>query len=813
MRRSNLLTLRKFFNWNSSWFDNYNYSHLILKDLTINIYLTSIFKILKIPTSMFNIKYFNNTSILITFDLFIIWIYKLYKYSRKFITKSILLFKQFDSSTIINKKENNDLNKFESKNAYEIEENEMYNEEDKKKDKEKDEEIFEEYVDQVSNQHDDTEYDEDIIDYYYIFSTVYGTRKYINIHFEEDNDIDLISEIENYSSIDLNSKTIEYNIITNKSDQSYIRYEIKYEAKYTDNNFNYQEEQSKYYDEEDHYDINYEKEQCEYENYDEDDSNYEEEQYDNEDHYNTNYEKEQSKYEYDTVENIDINYKVKETNNLIKDINVSGIDYEYKTDIDIQYFGHNEYYSDINDFEIKESKWVDIINFNNILINKKLFFTKKYIYCLKQDYFFFKKNIYLFFKYIDFIIDESYFYKYSNLFFFKYNKLSNKLLFNINNYNTLNIDLEYYEIDDIYTPKPIYFKYDYDKFNLESLISLIFYIKNNNYFLYKIFKHKTKLSRTLKYLLFMHKMHHYKHNYSYSIQKEYLYWSLFFFLKYYKKIIFNKIIYFFLKKKLKCKYFFSFLKLLNMYKRINYTNYKLIITNVQWLKTEFFFFYKKNYIFKYYWGDDLINTYFFKKYFFSEFFNVLINSIQQTIYNYTNKQYFIYIVPNIFYQYTPYIKSAKLISDYIYIKAKRRFTLTKIFKTIKYWQMNEKIIARNVLEQVKFEDDDNNNNDNNDNYYYYNYNDNTEEDSIFLFSIYRTPLRGLRILISGPPYKARRKVRKFYHLWVADYQITGKMPLQYINLSIDYYQTHITLKRATLGLKTWILLESYEIFK
>jgi hypothetical protein len=63
------------------------------------------------------------------------------------------------------------------------------------------------------------------------------------------------------------------------------------------------------------------------------------------------------------------------------------------------------------------------------------------------------------------------------------------------------------------------------------------------------------------------------------------------------------------------------------------------------------------------------------------------------------------------------------------------------------------------------------------------------------------PLKGIRILLSGPPSKARRKSKVFYHLWVANHYITGNMPLQSFDYVIDYYQTYIVLKRASLGLK------------
>jgi hypothetical protein len=65
----------------------------------------------------------------------------------------------------------------------------------------------------------------------------------------------------------------------------------------------------------------------------------------------------------------------------------------------------------------------------------------------------------------------------------------------------------------------------------------------------------------------------------------------------------------------------------------------------------------------------------------------------------------------------------------------------------------------------------------------------------------RLPLKGIRCLCSGPAYKARRKTRRFYHLWIANYTLTGSMSLQQLRYKIDYHQTFIVLKRATIGLK------------
>ena len=77
---------------------------------------------------------------------------------------------------------------------------------------------------------------------------------------------------------------------------------------------------------------------------------------------------------------------------------------------------------------------------------------------------------------------------------------------------------------------------------------------------------------------------------------------------------------------------------------------------------------------------------------------------------------------------------------------------------------------------------------------------------LFFSSFY--PVVGLRILCSGTFYKGRRKLRKYYHLWVADFKITGGMPLNSYTSNIEFYQSSIPLKHASLGLKVWVLFYS-----
>ena len=191
----------------------------------------------------------------------------------------------------------------------------------------------------------------------------------------------------------------------------------------------------------------------------------------------------------------------------------------------------------------------------------------------------------------------------------------------------------------------------------------------------------------------------------------------------------------------------------------------------------------------------------FKFYFLLDFLNHLATKIENTFFSYLKEAHTILFLPNYYLLYRPYITSAKLMNDYIFFKLKNRFNLNTVYKSIKIWQLKERSLIFFFFKSQKSLTI-------------------KDKSSSMLRSIRftkyaksRIPLLGLRIVLTGPPYKARRKIKKFYHLWVANHSITGNMPLQSFGYSIDYYQTFIVLKRASLGLKVWMLFESYKELK
>ena len=70
-----------------------------------------------------------------------------------------------------------------------------------------------------------------------------------------------------------------------------------------------------------------------------------------------------------------------------------------------------------------------------------------------------------------------------------------------------------------------------------------------------------------------------------------------------------------------------------------------------------------------------------------------------------------------------------------------------------------------------------------------------------LFFECKFPVKGIRIVFSGPPFKGRRKSKQRYHTWVSNDFVTGKMPLSTLDLQIDYYQAYAIVRRACIGVK------------
>ena len=204
-------------------------------------------------------------------------------------------------------------------------------------------------------------------------------------------------------------------------------------------------------------------------------------------------------------------------------------------------------------------------------------------------------------------------------------------------------------------------------------------------------------------------------------------------------------------------------------------------------------------------SEELVLKKFFKYIYINAYMITLIYEIEKTLlfYNYKNINYL--FIPNIFLFVRPFITSAKMVCDYLYFKLKKKLNINTAYNKIKKWQLAERSLVA-VSFKIKRSR------------FYFKNNSNFEKqllhNTFFRDSIdFRSPLKGIRCVCIGPPNKARRKARNFYHIWIANFSLTGWMPLQQLRYQIDYYQTFIILKKATIGLKVWVLLESYIILK
>ena len=162
--------------------------------------------------------------------------------------------------------------------------------------------------------------------------------------------------------------------------------------------------------------------------------------------------------------------------------------------------------------------------------------------------------------------------------------------------------------------------------------------------------------------------------------------------------------------------------------------------------------------------------------------------IEKTLTNYTNNNCFLFFTYN--YTNTYYLNSAKLWCQYISYKLKKQISIRKIFVFIRKQQEKElHELKEHKLKLMKR-----------------NYNLNS------LLNI-KYPLKGIRILYSGNLKKAKRKQRISYYIWLSDNILSGKMPLNVYRFYIDYYSTHTTLRRSTIGLKMWLLLDLDQLFQ
>jgi len=619
MRRSNLLTLRKYFNWNSSWYDKYQYQELILRDTIFYVYLISLFKILKIPTSMFKINHFSTSIIYIECDIYVRWTYKILKYVKSF---------------------------------------------------------FQTYL-----------------SVWDMFKTLFHTKKRrlsLDVHHHLDNDR-------------------SYQIAISFRSSTFFKIYLKAISR---NTF--------FFSSMDYINLKQYHHLCD--------------------------------YIYLFIDSIwlglskylnffSIWYFFKKNKHLFKHslhMKYSMVNYESTTTLQESFFSQQQYFSIrplVRLWSTNAHKW-----------RKKMLFEQYYANSFLDKAFVHFPDLRILFRYTQI---KSVLKKH---FFFQYFQLEN-------------------------TP-----------FLLYPENTWVMFSKKRKYFLHHLYRLASKKKGLRR---------------KFYDKNSFFYWYIDISLNY----ILNKLkTYYFTYMSLYCyeslEKSFSFLfaqhnrlhfKRFSKSKKISYFLFK----NSFQLKALYLYCSVSQ---RFYYVSRI-----FKFYFFIEFFSQLNSKLEFTFRTYSGTNSLYLFMPNLFFLYKPYITSAKLICDFVFFKLKNRCSLNRVYKSVKVWQLKERsLIFYSFQKSIP------------------NISEDKKEHSKSLlektaqfkkFVHFRIPLLGIRILLTGPPYKARRKIKKYYHLWVANHAITGNMPLQTFNLVMDYYQTAIILRRASLGLKVWLLFESYKELK
>ena len=78
-----------------------------------------------------------------------------------------------------------------------------------------------------------------------------------------------------------------------------------------------------------------------------------------------------------------------------------------------------------------------------------------------------------------------------------------------------------------------------------------------------------------------------------------------------------------------------------------------------------------------------------------------------------------------------------------------------------------------------------------------------------LHALKKFPLIGIRVECSGTFKKGKMSRSYYYTSWIKDYLMTGSMPHNTMISDIDYYQYYAILPSSSVGIKTWIFLETY----
>jgi hypothetical protein len=153
----------------------------------------------------------------------------------------------------------------------------------------------------------------------------------------------------------------------------------------------------------------------------------------------------------------------------------------------------------------------------------------------------------------------------------------------------------------------------------------------------------------------------------------------------------------------------------------------------------------------------------------------------------------VYFNVSISFKKNPFITSAKLVSDALVYLLQSGRKMVQSFFFIKNWQASlyamrrrlEYLSYQNISKRIL-----------NVNY-------------LFYYATKRSPVIGIRIECSGTFKKGRMSRVYFYTSWIKNDLLTGKMPNNTLIADIDYYQYFAITKGSSIGIKTWIFLETH----
>ena len=180
-------------------------------------------------------------------------------------------------------------------------------------------------------------------------------------------------------------------------------------------------------------------------------------------------------------------------------------------------------------------------------------------------------------------------------------------------------------------------------------------------------------------------------------------------------------------------------------------------------------------------------------------------NIEKSICLFENKNIYFYF--SLFFKKVPFLLSAKVITDFLVYMFESGNRIVKSFYYIRNLQRKFHKKRRELeylyhTKKSEFQNKDKYTKKQTEiaiNFYKY----------VYQLAIKRFPLLGIRIECNGSFKKGKMAKTYHYTSWIKDYLLTGSMPNNTLISDIDYYQYFTVLNSSSIGIKTWIFLETY----